>query len=61
MVPLWHSKLLFGAIDDARYQEIDSGHGVVFERPGQLSQMVDQFNENPARFPAGSIVPADHP
>jgi len=61
MVPIWHSKLLFGAIDDARYQEIDSGHGVVFERPAQLSQIVDQFNENPARYPAGSIIPADHP
>ncbi|MEO9270287.1 alpha/beta fold hydrolase [Serratia ureilytica] len=61
MVPIWHSKLLFGSIIDARYQEIDSGHGVVFERPGQLSQIIDQFNENPTYYTAGSIIPEDHP
>ncbi|WP_205965215.1 alpha/beta fold hydrolase [Paraburkholderia flava] len=61
MVPIEHSKLLFGAISDARFAEIASGHGVVFERPGQLSQVIDQFNENPERYPAGTIIPADHP
>jgi pimeloyl-ACP methyl ester carboxylesterase len=61
MVPVMHSKLLFGAINDARLIEIESGHGVVFERPGQLSQIVDQFNENPDRYPAGTIIPADRP
>ncbi|WP_175042195.1 alpha/beta fold hydrolase [Burkholderia lata] len=61
MVPIEHSKLLFGAIANARFVEISSGHGVVFERPGQLSQVVDQFNEDPERYPAGTIMPADHP
>lgn len=61
MVPLHHSKLLFGAIENARYAEIESGHGVVFERPGQLSQIIDQFNEKPGRYPAGTIIPADRP
>ncbi|MFB7234078.1 alpha/beta fold hydrolase [Streptomyces sp. NPDC056269] len=61
MVPVRHSKALFGAIPDARYAEIATGHAVVFERPGQLVQIIDQFNASPSRHPAGSIVPADRP
>ncbi|MET8694160.1 alpha/beta fold hydrolase [Streptomyces bauhiniae] len=61
MVPVRHSKALFGAIQDARYTEIESGHAVVFERPAQLVQIIDQFNEAPARHAAGSIIPTARP
>jgi pimeloyl-ACP methyl ester carboxylesterase len=61
MVPVRHSKALFGAIRDARYTEIASGHAVVFERPAQLVQIIDQFNEAPSRHAAGSILPTARP
>ncbi|MFJ4970047.1 alpha/beta fold hydrolase [Streptomyces sp. NPDC088755] len=57
MVPVRHSKALFGTIPDARYTEIASGHAVVFERPAQLVQIIDRFNDDPSRFPAGSLIP----
>ncbi|MCS0601400.1 alpha/beta hydrolase [Streptomyces sp. LP11] len=57
MVPVRHSKALFGAIPDARYTEISSGHAVVFERPAQLVQIIDRFNADPDRHPAGSLIP----
>ncbi|MFB7029949.1 MULTISPECIES: alpha/beta fold hydrolase [unclassified Streptomyces] len=57
MVPVRHSKALFGSIPDARYTEIASGHAVVFERPAHLVQIIDRFNADPGRFPAGSLVP----
>ncbi|OLF53916.1 alpha/beta fold hydrolase [Pseudomonas chlororaphis] len=61
MVPIQHSKRLFGSIIDARFVEIESGHAVVYERPAQLCQIIDQFNEMPTRYPAGSILPAQYP
>jgi pimeloyl-ACP methyl ester carboxylesterase len=61
MVPVLHSKALFGAIRDARYTEIASGHTVIFERPAQLVQIIDQFNEAPSRHAAGSILPTARP
>ncbi|AVI00222.1 alpha/beta hydrolase (plasmid) [Streptomyces sp. WAC00288] len=61
MVPVRHSKALFGAIPDARYTEIESGHAVIFERPAQLVQIIDQFNEAPSRHAAGSILPTARP
>jgi pimeloyl-ACP methyl ester carboxylesterase len=61
MVPKRHSKALFGSIPDARYTEIESGHAVVAERPGQLVQVIDQFIEEPARHAAGAIVPTARP
>lgn len=60
MVPLRHSQLLFGAISDARLGVIDSGHGVVWERPAELFTMVDGFVRDPQGLPAGSIVPNHH-
>lgn len=61
MVPKRHSKALFGSIPDARYTEIESGHAVVAERPGQLVQVIDQFIEEPSRHAAGAIVPTARP
>lgn len=61
MVPRTHSQQLFGAIEDARYTEIDSGHAVVFERPAELLRLIDQFLRNPTAHPAGSLLPAARP
>ncbi|MFC7411321.1 alpha/beta fold hydrolase [Hydrogenophaga atypica] len=61
MVPRGHSQQLFGAIEDARYTEIDSGHAVVFERPAELLSVIDHFLRDPAAHPAGSILPAARP
>ncbi|MGV9790938.1 alpha/beta fold hydrolase [Streptomyces sp. NPDC003435] len=61
MVPVRHSKALFGAIDDARYTEVECGHAVVFERPAQLVQLIEQFNSNPTNYSAGSILPDVRP
>lgn len=61
MVPKSHSQQLFGAIDDARYTEIDSGHGVVFERPAELLRHIDAFLQQPNAYPPGSVIPAPKP
>ncbi|MCA6221444.1 alpha/beta fold hydrolase [Photorhabdus antumapuensis] len=61
MTPIRHSKDLFGAIQDARYTEIDCGHAVVYERPSQLMQVIDQFCADPSFYPAGTLIPADRP
>lgn len=61
MVPKAHSQQLFGAIEDARYTQIDSGHAVVFERPAELLRLVDTFLRQPSAHPAGSIIPASRP
>lgn len=58
MTPLHHSKQLFGAIDQACYAEIPSGHGVVFERPAEVFKYLDQFTKAPERYLAGSIIQA---
>lgn len=61
MVPKRHSKDLFGAIEDARYTEIASGHAVVFERPAELHKLIENFAAHPDAHPAGSIIPAERP
>lgn len=61
MVPKHHSKALFGAIVDARYTEIPSGHGVVHERPAELFYHIDNFTRQPDAYPAGTIIPAQKP
>lgn len=61
MVPKAHSQQLFGAIDDARYTQIDSGHGVVFERPAELLSLIDAFLLAPDVHPAGTVIPAAKP
>ncbi|WP_347757606.1 alpha/beta hydrolase [Agrococcus sp. ProA11] len=60
MVPLHHSRMLFGAISDARYLEIDSGHGVVTERPAELAVAIDDFTADPREHAAGTIIRTDH-
>lgn len=61
MVPPHHSKALFGAIKNARYSEISSGHAVVFERPAELLRLVDAFASVPGKLTAGSIIPETRP
>jgi pimeloyl-ACP methyl ester carboxylesterase len=61
MVPVRHSKMLFGAIADARYTEIASGHGVTIERPAELFRAVDTFTRNPTAYPSGAIIAAQKP
>lgn len=61
MVPNRHSRDLFGAIDNARYTEIPSGHAVVFERAAELHKHVDNFAANPHQYPAGTHIPTVKP
>jgi len=61
MVPAAHSKALFGLIDDCRYYEADCGHAIIFERPAELAQLVDQFNEQPDRHAPGVRIANDRP
>jgi pimeloyl-ACP methyl ester carboxylesterase len=57
LVPLRQTKLLFGGIHDARFQEIAAGHAVIFERTAELVRSLDQFHSDPDRHPAGAMVP----
>lgn len=57
MVPPRAVKQLFGAIADARYAEIASGHAVHTERPAELLRLVERFIADPTGMPAGSILP----
>lgn len=60
MVPLHHSRMLFGAVSDARYLEIESGHGVTTERPAELAVAIDDFTLDPHEHAAGTIIRPDH-
>lgn len=60
MVPLHHSRMLFGAVSDARYLEIESGHAVSVERPAELAVAIDDFTIAPHAHPAGTIIQPDH-
>jgi len=61
MVPTRHSKALFGAIDDARYFEITSGHAVMQERPAEVLRAASGFFDNPTLHPAGTIIEIARP
>lgn len=61
MVPQHHQLALFGAIENSRFVELDSGHGIVLERPSELVHHIQQFIDNPERYPAGSIIPTPQP
>ncbi|WP_309617675.1 alpha/beta fold hydrolase [Salinibacterium sp.] len=50
------TQLLFGAIPDARYAEVRSGHAVTHERPAELLELITAFAANPTEFPGGSII-----
>ncbi len=55
------SRLLFGALPDARYAEVASGHAVLRERPAEVLQLVDEFADDPTALPAGHVLPAALP
>lgn len=61
MTPFRQSKRLFGAIADARYTEVTSGHAMVVERPAELVHLIAAFNADPNEYPAGATLPARRP
>lgn len=61
MVPVRHSKAIFGAIEDSRYVEIATGHAAVFERPSELCDVIQTFVDDPNAYPAGAIIPRPTP
>jgi pimeloyl-ACP methyl ester carboxylesterase len=56
VAPLHHSRLLFGALEDARYVEVSAGHAGPAERPAELYWLIEQFGREPRRVPAGSVI-----
>jgi pimeloyl-ACP methyl ester carboxylesterase len=61
MVPIRHQKALFGAIENASFAEIPTGHAVVFERPSELTHHIQRFLDEPEAFVSGTIVPTPQP
>ena len=55
------TQLLFGAIPDARYAEVRSGHAVTHERPAELLELITAFAAEPGRFPAGAVITEQSP
>ncbi|SMH32352.1 Pimeloyl-ACP methyl ester carboxylesterase [Rathayibacter oskolensis] len=51
------AEALVGAIEDARYAVVDSGHAVLAERPAELLALLEHFLADPHRDPAGSVLP----
>lgn len=51
------AEALLGAIDDARYAVVESGHAVLAERPAELLAVLEHFLADPRRDPAGSVLP----
>ncbi|HEV7948672.1 MAG TPA: alpha/beta hydrolase, partial [Glaciihabitans sp.] len=51
-------RALFAAIPTARYTEVDSGHAMLRERPAEILALISAFVADPARYPAGAILPA---
>ncbi|WP_066736051.1 alpha/beta fold hydrolase [Cupriavidus sp. D384] len=58
--PVRHSKMLFGALENSRYAELNSGHGIVHERPSELFVTIDAFVRDPEGSPAGHIFNNSH-
>ena len=56
MVPIRHSRELFGAIADSRYLEIASGHAAVQERASEIFVIIDRFAAAPRAAAAGTIL-----
>jgi pimeloyl-ACP methyl ester carboxylesterase len=57
MVPLRHSHLLFGGIEDARFAEIPTGHAATTERPAQIFKLIDDFvRQLPHTQAAGAVL-----
>lgn len=56
MVPIMHSYVLFGGIENARLAEVDSGHAITVERPAQVFMLIDDFVTAPGAIPAGTTI-----
>ena len=50
------SRLLFGAIPEARLAEIDCGHLACVERPAEVVAHIESFIGAPSRHPAGARI-----
>jgi pimeloyl-ACP methyl ester carboxylesterase len=61
MTPARQGKRLFGAIQDARYTEVTSGHAMVSERGAELVHLINSFSADPHRHPAGTVRPPSRP
>lgn len=59
LIPIGHSRELFGAISDARFAEVGSGHASVTERPAEIFHLIDHFVRDPQDHPAGTVVGDD--
>lgn len=57
MVPPRSQALQLAAFDDSRLAEIGGGHASVFERPAQVSRLVQDFLDDPGRYAAGTRIP----
>ena len=55
------TQLLFGAIPDARYTQVRSGHAVTHERPAELLELITSFAAAPTQFPSGAIITEQAP
>ena len=55
MVPIYHSKLLFGAIENARFAEVPACHAVAHERPSHLLMLIRDFIDEPERDAPGTV------
>lgn len=58
---LEQSQQLFGAIANARFTTITSGHNVLAERPAELLSLIDQFIAQPEHYPAGAAIAEARP
>lgn len=56
MVPLRHSHLLFGAIENSRLVELPCGHALTTERPAHISSLIEDFIADPSAVKAGTIM-----
>jgi pimeloyl-ACP methyl ester carboxylesterase len=54
--PPIQSLMLFGGIPSARLFEINTGHGVVHERPSEVVAVTNDFTANPEAVPAGTKI-----
>jgi pimeloyl-ACP methyl ester carboxylesterase len=60
MVPVHHARMLFGAVESARYVELPTGHAVVHERPAEVLRLCDRFFAEPGALPPGAVISPTH-
>lgn len=56
MVPIMHSYMLLGGIENARLAEVESGHAITVERPAHVFMLIDDFVKEPNAVAAGSTI-----